>query len=101
MGQMVQMEFLIDKQAECGGVELIMEREGVVDGEEECTAIMSSHHSVLEKLQRRLEQMIQTESIVNDKDECSWLECEHQQEWSSQWSVRFGQSHSIRTSSLN
>jgi hypothetical protein len=28
-------------EAECGGVELMMEREGVVDGEEECTAIMS------------------------------------------------------------
>jgi hypothetical protein len=78
--QMVQMEFFIDKQAKCGGVELMIEREGVVDGEEEGTAIMSGHHSVLEELQRRLEQMIRTESIVNNKDECSWSECEHQQD---------------------
>jgi hypothetical protein len=74
MGQMIQMEPLI------GGIELMMEREGVIDGEEGCTAIMSGHHSFFEEIQRRLEQMIWTESIVNDKDECSWSECEHQQD---------------------
>jgi hypothetical protein len=80
MGQMIQMEPLIDKQANCGGVELMMEREGVVDGEEECIAIMSGHHSFLEEIQRRLEQIIWTECIVNDKNEYNWSECEYQQD---------------------
>jgi hypothetical protein len=74
MWQMIRME------PHNGGVELMMEREGVIDGEEECTAIMSGHHSFLEEIQRRLEQMIRTECIVNDRDECNWSECEHQQD---------------------
>ena len=60
--------------AECGGVELMMEREGVVDGEEERTAIMSGHHSFLEEIQRRLEQVMQMEALVNEEEDCSWSE---------------------------
>jgi hypothetical protein len=41
---------------------------------------MSGHHSFLEEIQRRLELKIRTESIINNKDECSWSECEHQQD---------------------
>jgi hypothetical protein len=32
---------MTSSETECGGVKLMMEREGVVDSEEECTAIMS------------------------------------------------------------
>jgi hypothetical protein len=58
--------------AECGGVELMMEREGVADGEEERTAIMSGFvcHSFLEEIQRRREQVMQME------EDCSWSGCE-------------------------
>jgi hypothetical protein len=62
--------------AKCGGVELMMEREGVVDGEEERTAIMSGHHSFLEEIQRRLEQVIQVEALINEEEDCSWSRCE-------------------------
>jgi hypothetical protein len=71
---------MTSSEAECGGVELMMEREGVVDGEEEHTAIMSGHHSFLKEIQRRLEQMMQMEPLVNGEDDCSWSECEHQQD---------------------
>jgi hypothetical protein len=47
-------------------------------------------------------QMIQMEPLVNEEEDCSWSECEQQQnELQQQRSGRFGRSHSIRTSSLN
>jgi hypothetical protein len=49
----------------------MMEREGVVDGEEECTAIMSGHHSFLEEIQGRLEQVMQMEALINEEDDSS------------------------------
>jgi hypothetical protein len=64
--------------AECGGVELMMEREGVVDGEEERTAVMSGHHSFLEEIQRSREQVMQVEALVNEEDDCSWSGCENE-----------------------
>jgi hypothetical protein len=64
---------------ECGGVELMMKREGVVDGEEEHTAIMSGHHSFLEEIQRRLEQVMQVEALINEEEDCSWSGCEVEQ----------------------
>jgi hypothetical protein len=91
---------------ECGGVQLMMEREGVVDGEEEPTAIMSGHHSFLEEIQRSREQVMQMEALVNEEDYCSWSGCED--DWLSPshgwggWRLgRFGRSHGIRPSSLN
>jgi hypothetical protein len=63
---------ITSSEAECVGVELMMEREGVVDGEEECIAIMSGHHNFLEEIQRRLEQVMQMEALVNEEDDCSW-----------------------------
>jgi pyruvate-formate lyase-activating enzyme len=52
------------------GVELIMERECVVDDEDECNAIMSSHQSVLDELQCRLEQFqqLQQEEEVEEEE---------------------------------